>query len=44
MNNLVVSLSLLLRPYNEVCPAGWKPGDKTMKPDPEGSKAGTMAG
>ncbi|GIX69485.1 peroxiredoxin 1 [Caerostris darwini] len=23
----------------EVCPAGWKPGDATMKPDPEGSKA-----
>ncbi|CAL1265319.1 unnamed protein product [Larinioides sclopetarius] len=22
-----------------VCPAGWKPGDATMKPDPEGSKA-----
>ena len=23
---------------DEVCPAGWKPGDNTMKPDPEGSK------
>uniref|UniRef100_A0A061QT51 thioredoxin-dependent peroxiredoxin n=1 Tax=Tetraselmis sp. GSL018 TaxID=582737 RepID=A0A061QT51_9CHLO len=23
---------------DEVCPAGWKPGDKTMKPDPSGSK------
>eukprot|EP00894_Picocystis_sp_ML_P005269 jgi/Pico_ML_1/55786/g1425.t1 len=23
---------------DEVCPAGWKPGQKTMKPDPEGSK------
>nr|ADI46952.1 PRX1m [Volvox carteri f. nagariensis] len=23
---------------DEVCPAGWKPGDKTMKPDPKGSK------
>jgi len=23
---------------DEVCPAGWTPGDKTMKPDPEGSK------
>ena len=22
----------------EVCPANWKPGDKTMKPDPVGSK------
>ena len=21
-----------------VCPAGWKPGAKTMKPDPKGSK------
>ena len=23
---------------DEVCPAGWKPGEKTMKPDPKGSK------
>ena len=23
----------------EVCPANWKPGDDTMKPDPKGSKA-----
>ena len=23
---------------DEVCPAGWKAGDKTMKPDPKGSK------
>lgn len=23
---------------DEVCPAGWKPGDVTMKPDPKGSK------
>jgi len=23
---------------DEVCPAGWTPGDKTMKPDPTGSK------
>ena len=23
---------------DEVCPANWTPGDKTMKPDPEGSK------
>jgi alkyl hydroperoxide reductase subunit AhpC len=22
----------------EVCPANWKPGEETMKPDPEGSK------
>lgn len=24
--------------HGEVCPAGWKPGDATMKPDPVGSK------
>jgi len=24
--------------HGEVCPAGWKPGAATMKPDPEGSK------
>ena len=23
---------------DEVCPAGWKPGEATMKPDPTGSK------
>ena len=23
---------------DEVCPAGWQPGEKTMKPDPVGSK------
>lgn len=23
---------------DEVCPAGWTPGDKTMTPDPKGSK------
>ncbi|CAI7914811.1 unnamed protein product [Closterium sp. NIES-54] len=23
---------------DEVCPAGWQPGEKTMKPDPKGSK------
>lgn len=23
---------------DEVCPAGWKPGDKTMKPTPKESK------
>ena len=23
---------------DEVCPAGWKPGEKTMKPDPKLSK------
>ncbi|XP_077499034.1 peroxiredoxin 2-like isoform X1 [Amblyomma americanum] len=25
--------------YGEVCPANWKPGRDTMKPDPKGSKA-----
>ncbi len=25
--------------HGEVCPANWKPGEKTMKPDVEGSKA-----
>lgn len=24
--------------HGEVCPAGWKPGQKTMKADPKGSK------
>lgn len=24
--------------HGEVCPANWKPGKKTMKPDPVGSK------
>ena len=23
---------------DEVCPANWTPGEKTMKPDPKGSK------
>ena len=23
--------------HSEVCPAGWKPGSSTMKPDPKGS-------
>ena len=25
--------------HGEVCPAGWKPGAKTMKPDPKGSQS-----
>lgn len=25
--------------HGEVCPAGWKPGDSTMKPDVKGSKS-----
>jgi alkyl hydroperoxide reductase subunit AhpC len=24
--------------HGEVCPAGWKPGKATMKPDPKGSQ------
>ena len=24
--------------HGEVCPADWKPGAETMKPDPKGSK------
>jgi len=24
--------------HGEVCPAGWKPGDDSLKPDPKGSK------
>lgn len=24
--------------HGEVCPAGWKPGSKTMKPDPKGAQ------
>ena len=25
--------------HGEVCPAGWKPGQKSMKADPQGSQA-----
>jgi alkyl hydroperoxide reductase subunit AhpC len=25
--------------HGEVCPAGWRPGSKTMKADPHGSQA-----
>lgn len=28
-----------VREHGEVCPADWKPGSDSMKPDPEGSKA-----
>lgn len=28
-------VSLLQENPDEVCPAGWKPGDETMKPDPK---------
>jgi thiol-disulfide isomerase/thioredoxin len=38
---LTLFLSLSFPPSHptphQVCPAGWKPGDKTMKADPEGS-------
>ncbi|HOW69595.1 MAG TPA: peroxiredoxin [Phycisphaerae bacterium] len=48
VNNLGVGRSVdealrLIQAYQyvakngEVCPANWKPGDKTMKPDPKGS-------
>ena len=26
-------------PYSQVCPAGWRPGKKTMKPDPKVGQA-----
>lgn len=49
VNNLAVGRSVdetlrLIQAYQyvaqhgEVCPAGWKPGEKTMKPDPAGSQ------
>ena len=49
VNNLAVGRSVdevlrLIQAYQfvaehgEVCPANWKPGDKSMKPDPEGSQ------
>lgn len=49
VNNLAVGRSVdetlrLIQAYQyvaahgEVCPAGWKPGEKTMKPDPVGSQ------
>ncbi len=49
INNLAVGRSVdealrLIQGYQyvaehgEVCPANWKPGEKTMKPDPDGSK------
>lgn len=30
--------------HGEVCPAGWKPGSKTMKADPKGSQARPRGG
>jgi peroxiredoxin (alkyl hydroperoxide reductase subunit C) len=49
VNNLAVGRSVdevlrLIQGYQfvaehgEVCPANWKPGEKTMKPDPDGSQ------
>ncbi|UCD30502.1 MAG: peroxiredoxin [Planctomycetota bacterium] len=49
VNNLAVGRSVdealrLIQAYQfvaehgEVCPANWKPGEKTMKPDPQGSQ------
>lgn len=49
VNNLAVGRSVdevlrLIQAYQfvaqhgEVCPAGWKPGEKTMKPDPVGAQ------
>lgn len=49
INNLAVGRSVdetlrlvqafqYVREHGEVCPANWKPGEQSMKPDPEGSK------
>ncbi|KAG9130956.1 hypothetical protein Leryth_006740 [Lithospermum erythrorhizon] len=35
INNLAIGRS---ENPDEVCPAGWKPGEKSMKPDPKLSK------
>lgn len=34
----VVQAAQCVEKHGEVCPANWKPGDVTMKADPEGSK------
>ncbi len=34
----VLSAFQFFEKHGEVCPANWKPGEKSMKPDPEGSK------
>ncbi len=50
VNNLAVGRSVdetlrvlkafqFVREHGEVCPANWQPGEASMKPDPEGSKA-----
>merc|ERR1719305_1660363 len=33
-----MQIPLLADKNREVCPAGWKPGKPTMKPDPKGSQ------
>lgn len=35
---VVQALQYVQENPDEVCPAGWKPGDKSMKPDPKLSK------
>jgi alkyl hydroperoxide reductase subunit AhpC len=34
----MVDALLHFEKHGEVCPANWRPGEKSMKPDPEGSK------
>jgi len=34
----VIEAFQFVETHGEVCPANWKPGEDTMKPDPEGSK------
>jgi len=34
----VVKALQFFEKHGEVCPANWKPGEKTMVPDPEKSK------
>ncbi len=34
----IVDALQFVEEHGEVCPANWTPGEKTMKPDPEGSK------
>ena len=37
-DELLAALQHVQANPDEVCPAGWKPGEKTMNPTPEGSK------
>ena len=34
----VIDALQFVEKHGEVCPANWKPGDSSMKPDPQGSK------